>query len=522
MPRTPARDSTPRRRVAAVSAAAVALIPLAAETTARATPSGDEAPPGIALTAAGALGPADAVRLALELNPSYQAALTSAQRLRLLLEAESARYTPTLTAGLDYTRATTTSLSRDGVLRGTSDSVNGVVGLSNRFDFGLLLSAELSLSGDQRQVVSPIINEPIRTGPGYGVNLRVSATQPLLRGLGRDIGLASARIARINADAAGLSERRAASALTRDTVIAWAELWYAERALAIQRAAREVAERALTDAGARVKAGDLAELGLLPLETDLATIDEAILAADGDLRRRRIALGRLIGWPTSAAGAVGAAPDLPAAPALPPREELLAFAAANAPELAELRAAVARADIEAGLAKDRATPRLDATAWLNVGGLGDKDPLDAFAMWAGLEAVTFFIGLDFELPVDRTQLRSEAGARRLAAAEARQQLAQAEQTTLSSAADLHEAWTVAEGRLALARKTADVAARSAEAQKVRLDTGVGTVLEWLSAEQEARRARLRVERLAADVIAAAASALHTAGELLGSPLVAAH
>lgn len=508
--------SRPWPRLTGLAAAALSL---GLGTPAGATPSGEEPVPGVPLAAASALDPSATVRLALELNPSYQAALTSAQRMRLLLEAESARYTPTLTAGLDYTRATTTSLSRDGVLRGTSDSVNGTVGLSNRFDFGLLLSAELSLSGDQRQVVSPIINEPIRTGPGYGVNLRVSATQPLLRGLGRDIGLAAQRSARANADAATLAERRAASALARDAVAAWAELWYAERAVAIQRAAREVAERALSDASARVKAGDLAELGLLPLQTDLATIDEAILGADGDLRRRRIALGRLIGWPASAARAVGAAPTLPPPPPLVERDALLALAAANAPELAELRAAVQRADIETGLANDRATPRLDATAWLNVGGLGDKDPLDAFAMWAGLEAVTFFIGLDFELPVDRTQLRSEAGARRLAAAEARQQLAQAEQTTLATAADLHEAWTVAEGRLVLARKTAEVAERSAVAQKARLDAGAGTVLEWLSAEQEARRARLRVERLAADVVSAAASALHIAGELLGSPLV---
>jgi len=460
------------------------------------------------------------VDLALGLNPSYQAVLIAAQRARVVLDGEDERYTPTLRAGLDYTHGTSTSLNQSGVLRGSNDSVNGSIGVSQKFAWGMSIAADLSLSVDQRQVVSPLINQSITVGPGYGINLRVTAVQPLLRGLGEDIGRATQRAAKINLTAAQLGERRSASDLARESLTAWTELWYAQEALGIQEAALELARRSLTVATQRVKAGQSGELELLPIETDIAGQEEALVAARAELRRRQIAIARSVGWPSSASSKIVATAPLPAVPPLPSADETLERVENNTPELAELSASLERAEIDAGLTRNRAEPRLDATAWLNVGGLGNRAPLDALSMWAGLEAVTIFIGLDFEIPINTTLLNSEAGASRLAVKAARLQRERQQQVLEASSLELLETWRVAEERLGLVEHTAELAERSAVAQKVRFEAGAGTVLEWLSATQESRRAQLRVERVKADRVNAALAVLHLSGALLDSGLLA--
>ncbi len=502
-----------RRRSALAAASLAALVAfdnVAARADDGALPAAHEA---------GQLAPGRALELAFGLNPSYQAVLTSARRAAVVRAGEAGRFTPTLTAGLDYQRATTTSLNQQGVLQGASDSVNGQVGINRAFPWGMSVAADLSMSIDRREFVSPIVNDPIEIGPGYGINLRVTVVQSLMRGFGEDIGLAQQELAEIAADAAALATRRAASELARDTLNAYWELWYARRAVAIQQEALVVARRNRDDAMARVRAGDAGELTLVTIDTDIANLEEALLAAQSDVRRRRVALGRLIGWPAGGIDALEAAAEPPPPSPAPPRDAMVSAAAANTPELAELRAAQARAEVELRLASDRSRPRLDATAWLALNGLGDKDPLAALSMWAGFEAVTFFVGLDFELPIDRTFLESEAGARRLALEETRQQLERQRQQLEATALDLQENWSIASERLAFARRTVELAERAVTAQKLRLDAGAGTIVEYLLAEQEARRARLRVERLTADVAVAATAGRHVMGTLLTETMV---
>jgi len=101
--------------------------------SARAESNADVVAPASGAANVGALGPRGAVDLALGLNPSYQAVLIAAQRARVVLDGEDERYTPTLRAGLDYTHGTSTSLNQSGVLRGSNDSVNGSIGVSQKF-----------------------------------------------------------------------------------------------------------------------------------------------------------------------------------------------------------------------------------------------------------------------------------------------------------------------------------------------------------------------------------------------------
>src|SRR5690606_4971651 len=72
----------------------------------------------------------------------------------------------------------------------------------------------------------------------------------------------------------------------------------------------------------------------------------------------------------------------------------------------------------------------------------------------------------------------------------------------------------ARNKVALAERTAEVAARSAEAQRKRLANGVATPLEVREAEDSLRRARLSVERQRIDAIKAQIRLAHLTGNLL--------
>jgi outer membrane protein TolC len=463
---------------------------------------------------AGAITPSDAVRLALSTDPSHAAALAARARAAAAHAAARARFSPLLSAGLDYTRSTTASLSQQGVLLGDADLVTGRAGVSHQLVHGTALSAELALRVDQRAFVSPILNAPLRIGPGYGVTLRVMALQPLLRGQGEALGRVPEATAAAADDAASRAAVRAASELARATLTAHAELALAERAVTLRAEALAVAARAADEARLRVEAGDLGPPDALPLEAERAASEEALVTAETARVERQLALARLIGWPLGATEALTAAgPPLDGLAPLPV-EAIVEAARANADVLAERQAAVRQAELALVTAEDRLRVRLDATAWVEAAGLGDRDPLAALGMWGGLQAVSAFVGLAVELPADRTQLLEEVAAARHALEETRQRQLAEERSLEAEARAIAARWDGAWRRRAQAERTLAAAEAAADAFAARRVAGAATTLGWLQMTREAHAARLRVEALAVETLAAALAARHAMGTLL--------
>jgi outer membrane protein TolC len=465
----------------------------------------EEPPPRTAL---------DAARYALERDPAHQAVLAGKARSEARLAGARARFVPTLTAGLDYSRATTTSLGQQGVLLGDADLVTARAGVAHRFPWGTSIAADLGVRVDQRAFVSPILNAPLRIGPGYALSLRVTAIQPLLRGLGEDLGRLPEAEARVAADAAGHAVAQAASERVRDALTAFGELQLARATIAVREEALAVARKARDEARLQVEVGALGPPDALPLEAEVAAAEEALVAAQVDVTRRELALARVIGWPLEAASRL-----VPDGPPTRPREApdveaLVAAARANAVTLAEREAGLARAELALVAARDRLRLRLDATTWIEAAGLGDRDPVDALGMWGGLEAVSAFVGLELELPTDRTSLLQEVAALGHARDEARLlRDAEARRVEAEVRAAV-ETWRGALWRQALAARTADASEQAAAALAQRLAAGATTTLAWLGLVREAHAARLRVEALGVEARAAELAALHLSGELL--------
>jgi outer membrane protein TolC len=471
-------------------------------------------PPG--LPAARPVSARDAVALVLAHDPALAAARAAEARARASRLASRARFTPLLSAGLDYSRATTTSLAQQGVLLGDADLATARGGFSWLLPAGTTLSAELGLRLEQRAFVSPILNSPLRIGPGYGVSLRVGAVQPLLRGLGETLGRLPEASAGVAVDAASRMTLRAASERVREVLGAHAELWLAGRTVALRTEARAVAKQARDEARLRAEAGDLGAPEVLPLEAELASAEEACVLAEAERVERQIALARLLGLSLSEAGTLEA--EAPATSLGEPDsvDALVEASLANAATRAERDAAVSQAELSLVAARDRLRPRVDAAAWVEAAGLGDKDPLAALGMWGQLRATSAFIGLSLELPADRTSLESEVAAARHALSEAAH-LREAETRRIEAETRaLAARWQSAVTRRGLAERTAAAALAAADAFATRREAGAVTTLVWLQMTREAHAAALRVASLTVEALQAALSAHHAAGTLLSS------
>lgn len=460
------------------------------------------------------LTPQSAVTKALAHSPTLKAAVLEAQRSKLKVDGETDRYEPTLTSSIDYTHTARNSLAPNGVSTADSDVVSIAVGINQQFAWGTSMAAELGFSGEVGEYVPLDGTSPLSLGPGYGLDLRFSVNQPLLRGLGRDLYEFDLKVARLQNRAARSAKEQAASVAVRDVLVAYWELWYAQESYAIQRDAKGVATKQLRDAAVEVKAGAKARHDTLPLQVQVARIDEAMLAAHADIRRRQVALAKHVGTSLYQTG-LSAGASLPKPVQAPLQGEAAVTAAiAEAYELQDLRTAIEQAEIIYSAAGERGKIKLDASAWIQVSGLGNGRVDDAFTQFGTLGAVSGGLGLKLELPIDRTLTDTETASARLAINSAQARLKAAEEALAAQVMDLSTALDSTADRLALAQATVALTVKALTGQQARFDNGDATALELVVAQQDKREAELRVARARVDLEVTRLSLEHLTGRLL--------
>lgn len=481
---------------------ALAAAPAVTPTTAK-TPT-----PGGVLTVQGAL------RDAMKYSPMLAIAVLDLRRAKLQVRSEDYRYVTRFSASAGYTHNANPSLRTQGDTEiGQSDAVALGFGFAHQFSFGMQLGVDVELGGSGRREVEPG-EAALSLGPGYEVSVRLSATQPLLRGMGDDVGEAGLRQAQFAVDAATQARHRSASELARDVIGSYWELWYAQTAEAIQADAVAVAKRQLAESQARAEAGRIPALSVLPLRTAVATAEERYVSALTSTRKVRVSLSRKLG--KSMLGAVVKVDETgpPQDDTLPDRTSLLERAIGNAYQLKELKASVDQARESVVVASNAALPQLDAVAWMSVAGLGNNDVPQAFEMFGTFAAVSGFVGLQLELPVVNAVARSQQ-EQAVAVVNAAQERLRDGKDAVTEAVMLQLATlTEAIARLASASKTAALSSEVASGQKKRFVAGAGTALELVVAEQDRSAAELRVARARTDVAIERAKLRHLTGQLL--------
>jgi outer membrane protein TolC len=352
----------------------------------------------------------------------------------------------------------------------------------------------------------------ITTGPGYGFNAQLTVTQSLLRGFGTTVGYAPLYQARADRVGFDTTRDRTASGLLRDMLVAYWELWYAERAREIQQSARAVIERQRDEAQRRTDLGALAGADVLTLEAQLATIDSALAVAELTAANAAATLARLLGRRE------GSAPRTqPEPPRLAPvtAGDALRTVVDSAPEVIEARARIESARIASTIAGQALMPVLNLSGTFEVLGLGYNDVGQTFSNFGSFAAVQFLGTLTYQTPLDDVQIHMEQERAQIAIQIAEQNYEAARAQALADATAALRADEAATRRVELTDHAVDVAQRALAAQEERLQLGSGLVIDVLTATQTLRQAELDRARAEVDAQEARVRLLHLLGQLLG-------
>jgi outer membrane protein len=456
----------------------------------------------------------EVVAVAVANNPTLHVALLRAQQSRYNVRAEEALFVPVVTGNAGYTHLRVPSLYLQDTRITGSDVFDVGVGLTKPFAYGTVVSATLS---GQRSSRASLEQQALlgATGPGYSVVGRLAATQPLLRGWGTNVGLASLRQARLVLTANQLAAQASASQVLSQVVSDYWELWYSNEAVRINEASRELARVQQEQAQQQVESGALAPASALPYATQVAQLDEAVLAARTDLRQRELVLAQTLGK-ADGVGEKLAAADAP----LPPGEDDPVEASAvrdalgNSYERRQLQAQLAISQDQLKIAGDILRPRLDLDGYVQAQGLGNRRVPPALEQFGQMEAVSAHVGLTFEMPVTDTRRSSQIQAAQLAARMAEKQIAANELSIRGSVASAIAQRRAARERLALAMQTEKVARAQAEAERARFLAGSTIAITVQQAEDSYRQAQLRVQRARVDLVLADSSLAGLRGLLL--------
>lgn len=456
------------------------------------------------------LTPDQAVSIALDNSPVLGSSTAQARQARWALTSEATKFDPTLVLDTGITRTQNPSMSTSGTAVPKTDTASVGAELKKKFSLGTDVSLRLAGTWQQTQMAAmPGQSSMLTMGPGYGMSAKLGVTQPLLRGAGSEYNRTSIRAAEADQKAAHHGEENTASTLARDTLNAYAELWYAARNVGVQTRSLDVATNQRNDAAQREKTGSMAQADVLSFETTVATRQESVLEAERDQSSRKLELVRVM----------GAAPQsdfsLVDELAVPPSEQgdLVAEAMASSRELQQLEDSLQAATIRAKVAADPYRSRLDLDAYVQVQGLGNKEVYPAFSQMVGGNAWSAHVGLTYELPISG---KRDAEIRKAAAAvDATQKSLTAAQTRIRAEVEtlvLQE--RAARSRAELAERTVAIAQKAADAQRARMQTGTATALQVIQAENEVRSAELRSLRARVDAYQAVINLRRATGRLV--------
>lgn len=457
-----------------------------------------------------------AFAMALEANPSFRATLFDAIAARAAAESASSARAPTFvtTTSGGYREALTPTGA--GGVRTRDRTISNTMGLRYTTNVGTVLALDIVNTTLWREINRDNSSTALSLiGPTHTASATISARQPLIRGAGRDVVLATQHQADASEVRAESDAEVAASQLVVDVLTAYWELWYADRSLGIQSAAVELATRQRAEADQRVRLGTESPAGVLRFATEEASLHETWLTARTARAARAIELARLIGYAADGGESLATPEDPPELAVVPDLAQALETMVLRAPSLRSLEAQIDAARAQQVAATSASRPRLDVTGTLGTVGLwAHNDTLTGFQFPGGRPAIVGTVGLELELPLvsDIRAAQRAAAQAQLDAAESRRaaEVARLRASLATEFATLEA--TV--GRAALAQATAQVAADLAEAERARLSLGTSTSTTVVQAQQTARESQLRVARALVDGVLSAARVAHATGVLL--------
>jgi outer membrane protein len=459
------------------------------------------------------------VRIAVAESPALKAAGLDVESSRWSVAAEDGRLPFTFLTETAYQHAS--NLRADDTAGAASVSTTETITTYAQIGKRLRSGGELALKvdGSWQQADGGIgVGANVITGgdldttlgPYWGLGVRLTATQPLLRGFGEEVGYAALHVAEAQQTSAEIARDRQASELVRDVVTAYWELWYASRSVDIERDALKLAEQQRDRAKGLVDTGSSAPADLFTFETTVATRRESVLNAEVTERQRATTLSQLLGRAPAELRASRTEPRDVATPS----EASIRSALARSPDVRDAEASLEVARLQAVAAGDANRPRLDVSGFIDARGLSTDTVSPAAGQVGSLDAVSGRIAVTFELPLDDSQRRAAVAQATLAVKSAEARLEQANLAALATIDNQSRAASGARERIGLVETTVAVAEQQVAAEQARYATGASLAITVAEAQDQLRSARLRLARARVDLMNANLQLQHLSGGLL--------
>jgi outer membrane protein TolC len=316
--------------------------------------------------------------------------------------------------------------------------------------------------------------------------LAVSFSQPVLKGLGKEVTEQGITLAADTASAAVAEWRQQAENTAAVASTRFYALYNARENLETRKSSLTVARRIHEENQARVKAGVLAsfelldsELGVLARESELLESERAVLDASDALKvfLQYPAPGTLV--PTG-----GIAPEKVPLTA----EQATAAAMQKRPELVKARVTVQSAEFTEKVSRNLVLPSLALSGSAGVAGLGSSYSGGLGDMASG-KYPEWSVGINFSYPIGNSAAEADLAANRLKAAQSRAGLKAAEESVALEVRTALRALETRYRQIEVARKGVTVAEVRFESYVKRQRLGLATTKNLLETESQMVQAK---------------------------------
>lgn len=349
--------------------------------------------------------------------------------------------------------------------------------------------------------------------------ISLAYVQPLLRGAWRQYATASQTVADLEWRRALEHQREVRQQLLFDVSIAYWDLVSARAQTEVAESSLELGKTQQQEDQRRLEAGVGTQIDVLSAETQVATREQVLLAAQVTVRQRADALRQLI-LPSADAAQweTGLIPSTPlpeetSATVAPAWDGALQTALTHRPELRQQQLLISERKLEHDVRKNEKNPFLDLQLAANGKGFSG-DSSEAFDEAASYDFPTYQALLSFSFPLGN---RTAKGAERVAWEELRAANLTYDEIQTVIAGEVREALRqliYQSLAVSAARKSLALAEKQLEAEEKRHQEGLSTNFQVLRFQQELTLA-LSSERGARAGYARALSGLARAQGLIG-------
>lgn len=369
--------------------------------------------------------------------------------------------------------------------------------------------------------------------PYYSSSLAFFYSQPLMRGLGRDVTERNLTIARTNRDISMHDFELQVTDVVQQVIDAYWNLVEAQEQLTVAEESLNLAKELHDQNKIRVKVGTLAPLELVQSEAGVATRQEEIIrarSAVGDAADQLRLLLNLDQGPAWSASIVPETDPKTGAVSVD-LAQAIQDALTGRPELLSQALQVENRKVSKIFAENQKKPRLDLQVSYNLNGLGGnaliRDPAtgaiistipggfsDALSQVTAADYDGWRVGLTLAMPIQNRTAKGNAAIAEEQLASASTQYDQAKQQVVTEVRTAARGVETAEEQITSARVSRRLAEKNLDAERKKYDNGMSTSYQVLQIQNDLALARSREVSAVVGYRRALASYYKATGKLL--------